>query len=204
LQGSFFDFHYHDKKVFLNTMHPLNFTPFPVLKTPRLILRQLELTDENEIFVLRSDEEVNKYVDRPRATSLEDARTFINKIGKNIADNVALFWVITIDDAFAGTICLWNIDTLKEKAETGYELLPQFQGKGIMQEALMALLQYGFEELGLNCIEAWLHKENERSVKLLEKYKFNRDKTAEAHMDKEEKEMGVIIYSLYKTGGTAS
>lgn len=183
-------------------MHPLNFAPFPVLKTPRLILRQLEITDENEIFFLRSDEEVNRYVDRPKATSLEEARTFINRICKNIENNESIFWVITIDKIFAGTICLWNINVSEEKAETGYELLPRFQGKGIMQEALAAVLKYGFEEMGLNCIQAYLHKENERSLKLLEKYSFIRDEVAETNMDKEEKEGGAIIYSLYKNVNT--
>ena len=179
-------------------MQPLNFTPFPVLKTPRLILRQLEISDEQDIFFLRTDEEVNKYVDRPKATSLDDARIFINKINKGIAENTALYWGITIDGAFAGTICLWNIDPAMEKAETGYELLPKFQGKGIMQEALIAVLEYAFDKMGLRCIEAYLHGENERSLKLLEKYKFTKDEEAEAKMDKEEKENGMVIYSLHK------
>lgn len=179
-------------------MQPFNFTPFPVLKTQRLILRQLELSDENEIFFLRSDEGVNKYVDRPRATSLEDARAFINKINKSITENMSLYWVITIDNELAGTICLWNINISKERAETGYELLPKFQGKGIMQEALNAVLEYSFNTLQLKCIEACFLKENERSLKLLEKHNFTKDEEAEANMDKEEKELGLIIYSLCK------
>ena len=55
-------------------MHKIDFTPFPVLETERYILRQLSLSDDNEIFILRSDKEVNKYLDRPIAKTIEDAK----------------------------------------------------------------------------------------------------------------------------------
>jgi len=55
-------------------------TPFPQLLTKRLLLRQLTLSDADQIFSLRSNDVVNKYLDRPKANSLEDAKTFITTI----------------------------------------------------------------------------------------------------------------------------
>ena len=55
-------------------MCKINFPPFPVLETERYILRQLTLSDDNEIFILRSYKEVNKYLDRPVAKTIEDAK----------------------------------------------------------------------------------------------------------------------------------
>ena len=55
-----------------------NFTPFPVLKTERLILRQLISSDDKEIFALRSNDNVNKYLDRKPSKSIDDAKNFIN------------------------------------------------------------------------------------------------------------------------------
>ena len=52
---------------------------FPILTTKRLVLTELKETDAQEIFTLRSDENVNRYIDRQRATKLEDAENFINK-----------------------------------------------------------------------------------------------------------------------------
>ena len=56
------------------------FPPFPQLETDRLILRQLSSRDEEEIFSLRSSDIVNKYLNRPKAKSIEDAKNFIEKI----------------------------------------------------------------------------------------------------------------------------
>ncbi|MEJ7679888.1 MAG: hypothetical protein WKG06_18925 [Segetibacter sp.] len=61
-------------------MMTLNFTPFPVITTDRLVLRQVNKSDVNEIFILRSDQRVLKFLDRAPAKSTEEAFTFIEKI----------------------------------------------------------------------------------------------------------------------------
>ena len=66
-------------------MNKINSIPFPLLTTDRLILRQLTLEDDNEIFLLRSDSEVNKYLDRPISKTVDDARQFTNKINDSIS-----------------------------------------------------------------------------------------------------------------------
>jgi ribosomal-protein-alanine N-acetyltransferase len=57
-----------------------SFTPFPILTTERLTLRQLSTDDGQNIFALRSDTEINKYLDRQASKTIEDAINFINKI----------------------------------------------------------------------------------------------------------------------------
>ena len=74
------------------------FTPFPVLKTERLSLRQLVNNDDQEIFTLRSDSEINKYLDRQTANTIDDARNFISKVNENINKNDGLYWAITLSD----------------------------------------------------------------------------------------------------------
>ena len=151
-------------------MTKINFTDFPVLTTNNLILRQLKQEDEKEILILRSDEGVNKYLDRPKATSLEDAREFINKIDTGLQNKESVLWAINLKDysQLLGTICLWKISLEDSKAEIGYELLPVHQGKGIMKEAMPVIIKYAFEEMKLHLIEAELDPNNLRSVKLLE------------------------------------
>ncbi len=155
-------------------MIEISFIPFSDLATERLTLRQLSIEDENEIFALRSDDEVNKFLDRPKANSIEDARQFINKINDNIAKAQAILWAITWKDNFKlmGTICLWKISKEDARAEIGYELIPYWQGKGIMQEAMTKIIEYGFEQIKLQSITAELSPCNVRSVRLLEKNNF--------------------------------
>jgi [ribosomal protein S5]-alanine N-acetyltransferase len=48
------------------------FTPFPILTTERLTLRQPVINDENEIFILRSDGEINKYLGRQKSNTIDE------------------------------------------------------------------------------------------------------------------------------------
>ena len=108
-------------------MLELNFTPFPNFTTDRLVLRQLLIHDANEIYLLRSNESVNKYLDRDKATVIDDATNFINKIKNAVAKNESLYWAITIkgNNSLIGTICLFSIDIKKDQAEIGFELIPK-------------------------------------------------------------------------------
>ncbi len=78
-----------------------------------------------------------------------------------------------------GSICYWNFDFEKKTAEIGYELLPQFHGKGFMEEALSKIIDFGFNELNLQSIEAFTDVNNKPSIKVLEKYNFVQNKTFE-------------------------
>lgn len=175
-----------------------SFSSFPQLLTERLLLRQLSLKDEEEIFTLRSDATVNKYLDRPKASSIEDARAFINKI--NLGVHSSFFWAICFKEEIKllGTICLWNFSEEENKAEIGYELLPQFYGKGIMQEAFFKVVEFGFQNLELSSIDAWTTIQNVHSIKILERNLFKRNAALENKIDRTVEGPDLIIYSLSK------
>jgi [ribosomal protein S5]-alanine N-acetyltransferase len=151
-----------------------NFKPFPVLKTERLTLRQLESRDVHEIFALRSDDNVNKYLGRKPSETMDDAKFFIQTISENSHKNASIYWAITRNgtDKLIGTICLFDFSDDNLKAEIGFELLPDFQGKGIMQEATSMVMGFGCQHIGLNSIEAYTHSENHNSIRLLETCNF--------------------------------
>ena len=67
---------------------------------------------------------------------------------------------------------MWNFSNDNKIAEIGYDLSPTFQRKGIMDEALKSVVTFGFSKLNLSKIEAFTHKENQSSIRLLENNKF--------------------------------
>ncbi len=155
----------------------MKFKPFPALKTERIILRKIELTDADVILFLRSDEVVNKYIERPesrKTKNIADAKRFIAEITNYLETNTSIAWGITLknDTKIIGTICLWNFSEDRKTAKVGYDLNPKFQKRGIMNEALKSIVQFGFSELNLELIEAFTNKDNESSIKLLEKNNF--------------------------------
>ena len=137
--------------------------------TERLVLRQLKPEDWKMISYLRSDNEVNKFVKRSSAETKEKADQFIAKITRGIENKELYYWVITEKEKseMIGSICLWNFSDNPKSAEVGYDLSPQFQRKGVMDESMKAVLEFGFVKLKLDIIEAYTHSENESSNKLL-------------------------------------
>src|SRR5262245_3561621 len=152
------------------------FAPFPILRSERLTLRQLVINDEQEIFILRSDSEINKYLDRQVSNTIDDARNFINKVNENINKNDSLYWAITLSDRnlLVGTICLFGFSDENGNCEIGYELLTNFQGQGIMKEASEKVIDYAFNTIKVQKIEGHCHKDNQSSIKLLEKFSFKK------------------------------
>ncbi|HRI20023.1 MAG TPA: GNAT family N-acetyltransferase [Panacibacter sp.] len=155
------------------------FSPFPILTTARLTLRQLSDADKQGILALRSDIHINKYLGRLPSETLDDAMKFINKVNENIKNDVSVYWAITItgNENIVGTICLFDFSNENDKCEIGYELLTEYQGQGIMQEATERIIKYGSEKIGLKKIEAFTHKDNQSSIKLLSKFNFIKSAT---------------------------
>jgi ribosomal-protein-alanine N-acetyltransferase len=151
-----------------------NFTPFPILITERLTLRQLSIDDQQNIFALRSNAEINKYLGRESSKTIEDAINFINKINGNLKNNNSLYWVITLTNTktFVGTICLFDFLNETNSCEIGYELMTTFQRKGIMKEAAEKVIEYAFHTLQFQKIVAHTHHENQNSTKLLTGFNF--------------------------------
>lgn len=179
-------------------MLTLHFNPFPTLVTQRFILRAPALSDAEAMFFLRSDPDVNKYLNRPPTTSVAAAQEFIEKIQGYITANESFYWVITDkeNDQLVGTVCYWNIEPELDRAEIGYELQSAFFGKGVMQEVLPEVIRFGFEQVHLQKMTAFPVAGNERSVKLLEKHHFTLDHALRESLEKSEDLTGILCYSL--------
>jgi [ribosomal protein S5]-alanine N-acetyltransferase len=148
--------------------------PFPTLTTERLELRKLLGKDSNEIYELRTDDRVNLYLDRDKPENIQDAVNFIHYINKGIEEDKSVYWAICsrTSPRLLGTICLWNFSDEEHSAEIGFELSPSAQGKGLMNEAIRAVIHYAFSQISLGRLEAFTRKENSRSIRLLEKNNF--------------------------------
>lgn len=173
----------------------INSNTFPILATKRLSLRQLKTTDGQAVFKIRSNEIVYKYIAKETQKTIKEAQAFIKKTNKGIANEAFLYWAITLKETqkLVGTICLWNFSKDKLIAEVGYELLPAYHKKGIMNEALSKVLEFGFGTLNLNSIEAFTHRKNKASKTLLIRhhFKFDKNRTDKGFPDN-------IIYILTK------
>lgn len=179
-------------------MLTLNFDPFPVLKTERLLLRRLTDADTQAMFAIRSNPEIMKYVPRPIAQSPQDALDHITMINEKIDRNEGINWAITIigKPEMIGVIGHYRIKPENYRAEIGYMIVPGNHGKGFVTEAIAATVAYGFDSMKLNSIEALIDPANAASARVLEKNNF----VKEAHLREneffEDRFLDTVIYSL--------
>jgi ribosomal-protein-alanine N-acetyltransferase len=159
-------------------MHPTDSSnEFSALETERLFLRQLDLHDTDFIFQHFCDPEVTRYLmDEPPLTEYAQAQQLI-KWYLNPAGKTHNRWglIRKTDHQLIGTCGYHKWDKRYFRAEIGYDLSPSCWGKGFMREALRAVIQNGFERMGLNRIEALVYIENDRSIRLLQQLGFKQE-----------------------------
>ena len=179
-------------------MLTVNFNPFHNLETERLILRRVDKNDIKEVLALRSNPETMKYIPRPLLKNNEDALAQIAMIDEKIESNEGINWAITIkgDPRLIGVIGHYRIQKENYRAEIGYMILPEYNGKGIVTEAVREAVKYGFDVMKLHSIEAVIEPGNLASAKVLEKNGFIK----EAHLKENEfydgRFIDSVIYSL--------
>lgn len=158
-------------------MKTLNFNPFPVLETDRLLLRNLTHNDVEEVFAIRGNPVTMQYIPRPMAKTKEDALAVINMITGFTNRNEKINWAITEqgNDKLLGIIGYPNFKPDCHRGEVGYVLNHEYLRRGIMYEALQAVLDYGFNTLRLHSIEAIIRTDNIASIQLVEKSGFKRE-----------------------------
>lgn len=182
-------------------MLSLNFTPFPVLYTERLVLKAFSPDDAEALAEMRSSARVNEFLYRSATMSIEEAHTFIKARISDAERNESIMWGIHFKEQpkMLGSICYWNIVPEEDKAEIGYEMHPDYYGKGIMHEAMQRVIDYAFSEMYVKTIEALPVKENIKSIQLLERNNFIRDYDIEKYKLPEEEAQITAMYILKHT-----
>ena len=155
------------------------FSSFPLLSTNRFHLRQIQPSDAEAFFQIKSDAEVTSSYGREPHRSLLDTKAWLQLVQDTYAQREGLLWAIThkTRDLPIGSCTYWHLDPESHCAEIGYELNRTTWGQGIMSEVLPTVISYGFKELGLNRIEATPLAKNARSSKVLLKLGFTHEGT---------------------------
>ncbi len=146
---------------------------FPRLQTDRLLLRELTPDDRDGVFSNFSDVEVAKWFFEEPYTDIEQVDEIIQAFITEFEQAKGLTWamVLTEDNEFVGTCGYGEID-LGSRGEIGFDLAKEHWGKGLMSEALAAVIAYGFDVLGLSEVEAHTYSANLRAIRLLTKLGF--------------------------------
>ena len=145
------------------------FSSMPTLYTDRLSLRAMHPIDAEDMFDYARRPEVTKYLLWREHEDISFTRDYLAYIGRRYALGDFYDWAIIDRESrrMIGTCGFTKIDTANNSAEIGYVLNPDFHRRGFGSEAVRRILKFGFEELGVNRIEARFMKGNEASLALM-------------------------------------
>ncbi len=177
------------------------FDTFPNLETERLQLTEFVKGDAEELFKIRSDERVMKYLDRDPHKSVAESELMIEKMIEIYNNKSGINWIISKKDSLSviGYIGYWRLIRENLRAEVGYAMKPEYWGNGYMQEALNKVIEFGFKEFCLHSIEGNVNPNNLGSIKLLEKFGFKREAYFKEDYFYNGKFLDTVIYSLLET-----
>ena len=160
-------------------MSPTPSRKFPTLSTDRLKLRAPTMKDVSAFQALLSIADVTRFSNWPDAPPKARAERSLRWMSGIHASGKGCAWIIEIagSKAFAGAIRFNSFEKKWKCGEIGYELHPDYWGKGLMTEAVRAVVACGHQTFGLNRIDAWTLPGNGASDRVLEKSGFRHEGT---------------------------
>ena len=146
---------------------------FPVIETERLLLRSVSTHDSSGIYSCFSHPETMKYLGTP----LDDPKLvegIVTDYMEGFSQGCSLVWTLEEKSTgtFQGTAGFEEFNFLDCSTELGFTLLQGSRGNGFMTEALSAILDFGFNWMGINRIHAGVLPENTPAVNLLQRLNF--------------------------------
>ncbi|MGB3205642.1 MAG: GNAT family N-acetyltransferase [Crinalium sp.] len=171
----------------------------PDLKTQRLVLRKIKLSDAEDMFEYASDPVVAKYTTWTAHQSIEHSKRFVNKILEFYNTHQLTVWgIVDTNGKFIGTCGFGELQLIDARAELGYALSRKYWGKGYMTEAVTAVINFGFSNMPLNRIEARCEPENIASLRVLEKVGMKYEGLLRQHIYSKGTYHDLKIYSILK------
>jgi len=170
-----------------------------VVETVRLGLRNLELSDNSELYKILSDRET--MVHYPRPYTQKETEDWINRSIKSYKNNNFGLWAVIIkkEKRFIGQcgISMQNIDG-EDVPEIGYHINKNYWKRGFASEAAQKCLEYGFIDLGLEKIFIHTSVKNIPSMRVAEKVGMKKRKEYDKEVGQSKKIMRHVVYSLHR------
>ena len=142
------------------------------ITTDRLLLRDFSAADWAETLVYQRDPRYLRFypwTDRTEAEVKDFIQDFIDQQDERPRRKFQLAIVLPESGRLIGNCGIRRKQHNDWEADIGFELSPEFWGRGLATEAGNALVEFGFSELKLHRISSWCIADNAASSRVLEK-----------------------------------
>lgn len=174
---------------------------FETIETERLLIQKLDSETMNQIFELNNDDEIKKILGITTDEDFDRQKKIHQQGYQSYNRKMLNFQIVEKQSSVIIGNCgfhTWN--SQHHRAEIGYALnADEFKNKGFMKEAVEKVLEFGFEEMQLNRIEALIDENNIPSKKLLDYFGFTREGNLRGHYLVDGIFEDSVLYSLLQS-----
>lgn len=172
---------------------------FPILTTNRFQLIQITENHLSNLFELFSDTNVVKFYNLKPFENESDGVRLVNLYTQRFNENLGIRWGIAFknSDYIIGTIG-FNSFTENHRSTIGFDLQTKYWNQGIISEVLFKIIDFGFNELKINRIEAEVMQGNYASEKVLTKSNFQKEGILREWMFWDNTYFDMTMYSLLR------
>lgn len=172
---------------------------FPILNTDRLDLVEIKQSHLGNIYKLFSDENVTKFYNLLPLKNEQEAQKSFDWFQKRFIDKLGIRWGIALkgQQEIIGTVGFNNF-TKQHRANIGYDLQTEHWNNGYITEALKAVINFGFNKLEINRIEAEVMQGNKISESVLTKLNFKNEGVLREWMFWNDNHYDMTMFSLLK------
>ena len=173
------------------------FSHIPELYTERLYLRGMRVTDAPDMFDYAKDPEVSRFLTWSPHQSLDYTKAYLTCVGRQYRTGAIFDWAVVHRESgrMIGTCGFTEFRYESNVGVIGYVLNPAFHGQGLATEAVRAVMDFGFRELGLHRIQARFMQGNDPSLRLMQRVGMSFEGYARDEM---------LIKGAYRTIGTCA
>lgn len=174
------------------------FKNLPRLETGRLILRPVEEQDWAAIYEYTGDAETARYTTWDAAKHPDEAKALVRFILKRYDENKPSNWAVVLkkEEKLIGTCGFTSARMEHKRAEIGYAFRRDCRNRGYATEAVAKTIEFGFNEIGLNRIEAFVDAGNTASQRVLEKCGMKYEGTLRKYIIKNGEYRDMKSYSI--------
>lgn len=177
------------------------FSHLPTILTARLTLRPVRMSDAADMYEYSKDPEVARHVLWDAHRSIHQTREYIRYLLRQYRNAAPGTFAIALRDngKVIGTIGFMWVQTENRSAEVGYSLSRAYWNQGYMSEALQVVVEFGFQKLGLNRIEAQHETANPASGHVMQHAGMQHEGTLRQRIYNKGRFVDVELYAILRS-----
>lgn len=169
------------------------------INTERLTLRKFDFSDAEDMLELwASKSKIQHMYSEPTYNTIDEVNGLLEKYIQNYDNSDYYRWAIVDNDSnrCIGQIAFYLVNLNNHFAEIEYCIATDYQNRGLMTEAVKAVIKFGFEEIRLHKIQISTKEINAPSKRVIEKSGFNYEGTLRDYFYYDGKYIDRLYYSM--------